>query len=97
MWGDIETRQAHEIWQSDLMHSLRGHVARQEYPVDLCHGCIKAGLYPKGNAARMYSIHYARWYEDRFGTAFYPEFLEKVRVLPDSKEIFSALTGAISG
>ncbi len=97
MWGDIKTQQAHEIWQSDLMHSLRGHVVRQEYPVDLCHGCIKTGLYPKGNAARMYSIHYARWYEDRFGTTFYPKLLEKVRALPDSKEIFSALTGAISG
>ncbi|WP_456379913.1 SPASM domain-containing protein [Thiolapillus sp.] len=23
MWGDIEKQQAHEIWQSDLMRSLR--------------------------------------------------------------------------
>ncbi len=91
MWGDIEKQQAHEIWQSDLMHSLREHVARQEFPVDLCHGCIKTGLYPKANAARMYSLHYGRWYEDRFGQAFDEELLNKVRVLPDSREIFADL------
>jgi hypothetical protein len=87
-WGDIGKNPAHEIWQSDLMHSLRQHVARQEYPVDLCHGCIKTGLYPRANAARMYSNHYARWYEERFGQPFAPELIEAMKQLPDSRELF---------
>ncbi len=97
MWGDIEKQQAHEIWQSDLMQSLRSHVAQQEYPVDLCHGCIKTDLYPKGNAARMYGIQYARWYQGRFGNEFAPELLEKVRLLPDSREVFQTLRDSGSG
>jgi hypothetical protein len=91
MWGDIEQQDARQIWQSELMQSLRKHVARQEYPTALCHGCIKTGLYPKANAARMYSIHYARWYEDKFKKPFYPDLLNKVRALPDSREIFDRL------
>ncbi|WP_041067426.1 radical SAM protein [Thiolapillus brandeum] len=90
-WGDIGKNPAHEIWQSDLMHSLRQHVARQEYPVDLCHGCIRTGLYPRANAARMYSNHYARWYEERFGQPFAPELIQAMKQLPDSQELFQEM------
>ncbi len=87
-FGDIGKAPAQDIWQSELMHSLREHVARQEYPMDLCHGCIKTGLYPKANAARMYSLHYARWYADRFGSAFDTELIENMKRLPNSQELF---------
>ncbi|WP_457673773.1 radical SAM/SPASM domain-containing protein [Thiolapillus sp.] len=90
-WGDIRRQKADEIWQSGLMHSLREHVSRQEYPVDLCHGCMKTGLYPKANAARMYSIHYSRWFEDRFARPFAPALIERMRALPDSREIFEGM------
>ncbi|WP_456447112.1 radical SAM/SPASM domain-containing protein [Thiolapillus sp.] len=87
-FGDIGKQPAQRIWQSGLMPSLREHVARQEYPVDLCYGCIKTGLYPKANAARMYSLHYARWYEDRFGVPFDADLAERMKALPDSEQIF---------
>ncbi len=97
MWGDIEQQDAEQIWKSELMHSLRDHVARQEYPTDLCHGCIKTGLYPKANAARMYSIHYSRWFEDKFKQPFYPALIEKVKALPDSREIFEQFLSGQTG
>ena len=90
-FGDIGKQQAHEIWRSDLMHSLRDHLTRQEYPVDLCHGCIKTGLYPKANAARMYSMQYARWHEDRFGKGFDPALTERIKRLPDSRQVFEEM------
>jgi len=90
-FGDIKKQQAHEIWQSGLMHSLRDHISWQAYPVDLCHGCIKTGLYPKANAARMYSIHYSRWYADRFGQRFDTKLIERMKALPDSREVFEEM------
>ncbi|WP_457670754.1 radical SAM/SPASM domain-containing protein [Thiolapillus sp.] len=85
-WGDINKNCTTEIWQSDLMASVREHVINQQYPELLCNNCMETLVYPKRNPARTHAIHYFRWYEEKYGTPFSPKLLQKVQATPEWNE-----------
>ncbi|WP_456380190.1 hypothetical protein [Thiolapillus sp.] len=39
----------------------------------------------------MYSIHYGRWFEDRFGESFDVELVKRMQSLPDSRDLFNEM------
>lgn len=67
--GNIHAGNAPDIWREQF-RDLREHIARDQYPEELCGQCVAHSLYPKNHGADGLALRYGAWFRKAYGRPF---------------------------
>lgn len=67
--GNIHIAEAPDIWREQF-RDLREHIARGQYPAELCSQCVAHSLYPKNHGTDGLALRYGAWFRKAYSRPF---------------------------